>query len=267
MDTYKSTNTINGKFYIGSTTNFEERKQAHLTSKKNYPFQNALRANPDAFIWEVWSDESEERILEQALLDMWYGKEQCYNLSPFASAPPVYEWTEDQRIKAGLRAKERGIDHLHTPEANAKRAKTRKDNPTVYTDEMREARSKRMLGNDYKKGKKESEETCKKKSEAFTGVPKPAQSETMLGRTWWTHPDGRRKFQQESPGSDWLNEYGKRKKFKRSDADIAKMKKRNSNALKGRKHWVNALGETKFQHDSPGPEWQNGRVYRPDLGV
>jgi len=35
MDTYKSTNTLNGKFYMGSTTNFEERKKEHLRSKKN----------------------------------------------------------------------------------------------------------------------------------------------------------------------------------------------------------------------------------------
>jgi predicted GIY-YIG superfamily endonuclease len=87
MDTYKSTNTLNGKFYIGSTTNFENRKRSHLRSKENYPFQNALRKNPEAFVWEVWSDDSDEPILEQALLDTWYGKEQCYNLNPHADRP------------------------------------------------------------------------------------------------------------------------------------------------------------------------------------
>jgi hypothetical protein len=267
MDTYKATNTLNGKFYIGSTVNFQERKAAHLRSKENYPFQNALRANPGAFEWEVWSDDSEDRELEQALLDMWFGKEQCYNLSPTVSEPPRYEWTEERRRAAGDRARERGTDHLRTPEAIAKMKETKRNNPTVYTDEMRAARSQTLLGNKRKKGKKESQETRKKKSEAFTGVPKPAQSQTMLGRTWWTHPNGGRKFQQNSPGPEWVNDYGKRKKFQRSEADIAKMKERNSKALKGRKHWINAKGEKKFQHESPGPEWQNGRVYRPDLGV
>ena len=81
MDTYRATNTTNGKFYIGSTTNFERRKYEHLVSTKNLPFQNALRNNPEAFEWEVWSDDSDEPILEQALLDMWYGKECCYNLN------------------------------------------------------------------------------------------------------------------------------------------------------------------------------------------
>jgi group I intron endonuclease len=85
MDTYKATNTTNGKFYIGSTNNFEKRKREHLRSRKNYPFQNALRKNPEAFEWEVWSDDSDEPILEQALLDMWYGKECCYNLSSLAN--------------------------------------------------------------------------------------------------------------------------------------------------------------------------------------
>ena len=85
MDTYKATNTTNGKFYIGSTRDFGRRKKGHLKSKCNYPFQNALRNNPDVFEWEVWSDDSNEPILEQALLDMWYGKECCYNLSSLAN--------------------------------------------------------------------------------------------------------------------------------------------------------------------------------------
>lgn len=89
MDTYKATNTNNGKFYIGSTTDFEKRKRQHLKSKENYPFQNSLRKNPEAFEWEVWSDNSDEPVLEQALLDMWFGTEQCYNLNPFASRPSI----------------------------------------------------------------------------------------------------------------------------------------------------------------------------------
>jgi hypothetical protein len=60
MDTYKATNTTNGKFYIGSTTNFGRRKIEHLGCTENYPFQNALRKNPEAFEWEVWSDDSDE---------------------------------------------------------------------------------------------------------------------------------------------------------------------------------------------------------------
>ena len=88
MDTYKATNTTNGKFYVGSTTNFKKRRKEHLRSNKNYAFQNALRRDPESFEWEVWSDDYDEPILEQALLDMWYGKECCYNLNPFADRGP-----------------------------------------------------------------------------------------------------------------------------------------------------------------------------------
>jgi group I intron endonuclease len=88
MITYKATNTLNGKFYIGSTINFKRRKRDHLKGTENYPFQNALRKNPDAFIWEIYEDEYDKPILEQSLLDMWCGKEQCYNLNPFATRPP-----------------------------------------------------------------------------------------------------------------------------------------------------------------------------------
>jgi len=211
MDTYKATNTLNGKFYIGSSRNFEERKKAHLSSKENYPFQNALRKNPEAFEWEVWSDDSDERILEQALLDIWFGKEQCYNLNPLASSPPQYEWTEERRKAAGVRAKERGTECLRTPEAIAKMKETKRNNPTVYTDEMRAHRSKILLGNTRKKGKKESQEARTKKSEAHKGKQRLDHKKEMTGRTWWINPEGERKFQKESPGPEWVNSYGKKK--------------------------------------------------------
>lgn len=99
MDTYRATNTKNGKFYIGSSTNFEKRKRTHLQSKNNYPFQRALRKDPDAFVWEVWSDDCNEPVLEQALLDMFYGTEQCYNLSPIANRPPDNSKNEESNRK------------------------------------------------------------------------------------------------------------------------------------------------------------------------
>jgi hypothetical protein len=94
MDTYRATNTTNGKFYIGSTTNFDRRKEEHLRCRDNLPFQNALRKSPEIFEWEVWSDDSYEPVLEQALLAMWFGKECCYNVNPYASRPPSWEGKE-----------------------------------------------------------------------------------------------------------------------------------------------------------------------------
>lgn len=76
MITYIATNTTNGKFYIGSANNFKKRKNNHLKSKLNYPFQNSLRKSPEKFEWEIYQDNYNEPILEQALLDTWWGKEQ-----------------------------------------------------------------------------------------------------------------------------------------------------------------------------------------------
>jgi group I intron endonuclease len=103
MDTYKSTNTTNGKFYVGSTNNFEKRKREHLNSNENYPFQNALRKNPEVFEWECWTDDCDEPVLEQALLDMWYGTEQCYNLCPHANRP---QFNLESSRQTGIRSLE-----------------------------------------------------------------------------------------------------------------------------------------------------------------
>ena len=98
MQTYIATNTVDGKFYIGSTKNFESRKKQHLKPGCNFPFQVALRRNPESFEWKVWEDDSEEPTLEQALLDMWFGTEQCYNLSSYTNRPGC---TPEQHRAAG----------------------------------------------------------------------------------------------------------------------------------------------------------------------
>lgn len=227
MDTYKATNTLNGKFYIGSTTNFEERKKAHLTSKDNYPFQNALRANPDAFEWEVWSDSSDGRELEQALLDVWYGKEQCYNLNPTASAPPVL-----------------------VGERNPRFGMAREDNPLygkiwwVKLDGSEERLSTEQPEGDWVKGRKKSSDSCRKK-----------QSEAHIGLLWWTNSKGKSVRQRECPGPGWVNSMGK------------EVNKGDKNPAFGKKWWVSPSGETILSITRPGPDWQNGRVYKFELGV
>lgn len=100
MITYIATNTVNGKFYIGSTVNFKKRKREHLNTT-GYPFQNALRANPESFEWEIFEDDSEERILEQALLDMFGNTEQCYNLMTEASHGPVMRGKDNPSFGLG----------------------------------------------------------------------------------------------------------------------------------------------------------------------
>lgn len=134
MDTYIARNTLNGKFYIGSTKNFETRKKEHSTSNKSLPFQNALRKNPEAFEWEIHTDDSENRELEQALLDMFFGTEMCYNLSPYANGGGTWRatghcWVNDgtteKYIEAGTDVGD-GWDLGRLPVAEETREKLRK---------------------------------------------------------------------------------------------------------------------------------------------
>ena len=86
MITYRAVNKTNGKWYVGSATDFERRKKEHLTSEQKSPFHNALRKNPENFTWEILEEDNrQDRLAEQLILDVWCGTEFCYNLSSSAS--------------------------------------------------------------------------------------------------------------------------------------------------------------------------------------
>lgn len=86
MITYRAVNTKNGKWYVGSTLNFQQRKRDHLSSKLKTPFYNALRKNPELFVWEILEeDDRDDRQAEQIILDVWVGTEFCYNISTSSS--------------------------------------------------------------------------------------------------------------------------------------------------------------------------------------
>lgn len=105
MVTYLARNTRNGKFYIGSTTDFNTRKRQHLNNLNPYPFHRALLANPDDFEWETFEDDSDGRELEQALLDMFFGTEMCYNLSPYATGGCMWVATGHCWVNNGITEK------------------------------------------------------------------------------------------------------------------------------------------------------------------
>jgi group I intron endonuclease len=104
MITYRALNTQNKKWYVGSAIDFERRKKEHLNSKQNTPFHNALRKNPELFVWEILQeDNSNHRQFEQLILDIWFGSKYCYNLSSSAGG-----FNSDTARKASLSRTEEG---------------------------------------------------------------------------------------------------------------------------------------------------------------
>jgi len=153
MITYIATNTLNGKFYIGSTIDFHKRKINHVTCKVKSHFHHALRKNPEAFVWEIIEDDHSDPILEQALLDMWFGKKQCYNLNPVAGRPPSHKGikrTSEQVEKSA--AKRRGVKR--TPE-QCERISKGLTGRKLTPSQLESARRNSRVSNEKKKKKVE----------------------------------------------------------------------------------------------------------------
>lgn len=93
---YKIINTINGKFYVGSTTNTRERFRTHRKRLRNNRhhskhLQAAWNKYGEAsFVFHVIESVPEEQSL-QAAEDVWLaehaGKEHCYNKSRYSDSP------------------------------------------------------------------------------------------------------------------------------------------------------------------------------------
>ena len=241
MYTYKATNTLNGKFYIGSTTNFNRRKNQHLNSKDNYPFQSALRKNPGAFEWEVEEDNFDEPILEQALLEMWFGTEQCYNLNPDAARPPdctgriVTEKTKQKLREANVGEKNPNHGKKASEETRQK---------------LREANSGE---NNPFYGKSHTEESKRKNREAHTG-----ENNACFGKRGELSPQFGKKHTEETKHKMSESRRGE-KHWSFGKSAPLETRKKQSEAKVGRKWWVNEEGESRMEKESPGPEWRRGR--------
>jgi hypothetical protein len=196
MITYRAINTTNGRFYIGSSRSvetFEKRKRSHLNYGEALHFQRELRKNPDVFIWETFEDDFEEPVLEQALLDMWFGKQQCYNLSPEASRPPSL--SGDQHPMYGRRGKESPIFGRVW---------------WVKLDGSEETHSFKQPGEDWVKGRKQvsastrNKQSIQRKGRKQTTEHKEKIGKSREGKFWWVNENNELKFQKESPGPGWI---------------------------------------------------------------
>jgi group I intron endonuclease len=238
MFTYIATNTLNGKFYIGSSINFEKRQAAHLGSNDPYPFQRALRKNPEAFIWEVYEDNWDQPVLEQALLDQWFGKEQCYNLNPNAVLPPNltgHKFSEEtlKRRKESRTGKNYcgiGPDHHRYG--------------VSHTEEAKQANREKHLGS-FWVNNGASEKLLPKGSNVPEGFCF-GRLFTVSEYPWWVHESGRTTRSLESPGLDWRP--GRKWPVEKPIPERGYW-------------WVNSLGETCRSKEAPGENWKRGRKW------
>lgn len=213
MITYKATNTQNGKFYIGSTIDFKRRKKEHLRTKFSSPFHNALHKNPEAFEWEIIEDDCEEPVLEQALLDMWFGTEQCYNLSQFSNRPPVYppgEHPNCGRTPTEKELKERSkrnsgegnpmFGRKHTEEA---KEKNRQANSGENHPMFGKKRPDVTQRNKERTGEKRPNVAKSLSGEGNPMFEKIGEKHHHFGKKRWVNAQGERMFSEEAPGEGW----------------------------------------------------------------
>lgn len=96
---YFIVNIVDGKFYIGSATNFQNRKSSHFSCLKNKKhgnpkLQNAFyKHKKENFIFIIVSliEKPLLKNVEQFYLDKyWDNGENCYNITNVAGRPPTY---------------------------------------------------------------------------------------------------------------------------------------------------------------------------------
>lgn len=232
MITYIAINLTNGKFYIGSTSNFEKRQKSHLTSKENYPFQNALRKNPESFYWVKAEDDLNDRSMEQYYLDYYFGSEQCYNLNPLAEVPP------SQKGKGGpghhLYGKVWDPDVISRRTAHCKG----ETNPVYGRRWWNDGKGNFLLSEEQP-----AEGWClggrKPPEGMFSGENNPMHGKTgelspVFGSKWYNNGKEARKFKKD-PGEGWV---------------------------RGRGCWFNNGETEKFSVNCPAQGWKEGRLKR-----
>ena len=138
---YRILNTINGKQYIGSSSNLIKRKSAHfrnlrLETHVNEHLQNAFdKYGKQAFVFEILLECSEENLIteEQRFIDntvLQNGWENLYNICPRADRTKV---AEETKIKIAI---------ANSGENNPMFGKTGENNPNFGKPMSEETRQK-----------------------------------------------------------------------------------------------------------------------------
>ena len=87
--TYLAIRITTGDYYWGSTSQtLEQRETAHRNSKQGFRFTRSLKKYPNEWVFtEVWK--SNDRLKEQEMLDLHFGRPNCLNASPNASGGKI----------------------------------------------------------------------------------------------------------------------------------------------------------------------------------
>lgn len=177
---YTITNLINNKIYVGSSINLKERIATHkrLLNKNNHhskKLQNSWnKCGKNNFKFEIIERSCWFKFLivrEQYWIDFYNSYNNGYNAAPYAKPCVGNSWTEERKLKqaAFMRTQKYALGYKHTAEAIAKTSMASK--ARRFSNEVKEGRRQRALGNKYALGMKHSEEARAKMSTARRNSP------------------------------------------------------------------------------------------------
>lgn len=167
---YKITNTVNGKFYIGSAVSFIKRKRCHLSTlrsgkHRNEKLQRAFfKYGEDAFVFSLILKCNVDDLLfyEQLIIDALNPIKNGYNICPEAGNWSGRKHSEETKKKMKDAWKERR-KKPRNPMSEEAREKIRlsklgkKRKP--FTDEAKKNMSMARIGNKNRLGIPHTEET------------------------------------------------------------------------------------------------------------
>ena len=194
---YLITNRTNGKVYVGSAVCLESRRQDHFCSpSQSSPIlQNAMaKYGKENFKWEILEVVGYKKDLvsvEQYYLDWFqsFDREFGYNVAPKAGNTLGFKFSPESRRKMSVakKGKPRPTDHLHTPEAKAKRKRAVELKRLIKTGSIVPIHARRSEF-PHGLGKPKSEAHREKIRQAHLGRKRPMEVRQKLVEAWKTRP-------------------------------------------------------------------------------
>lgn len=227
---YKLTNTVNGKFYIGSAKDIDFRVERHFSNLRheshcNAHLQRAWNQYGNVFISSVLEETDEQNLLirEQYYLDLFkpYLIDIGYNIGRSASGGDNL------------------TSHPHRERIIAKMKASLQKRLIERTEEEKRLKSESMLGErNPNYGNKWSEEVKKRASENKKGIPFKGDKNTLSKKLkeWWANSENHAKMSDMRKGVG-NGFYGKNhseksiEKMRHSQKSIVEIKRSNNQPL------------------------------------